>query len=88
MRCYAFAWIQVRLAVDEPCFTNGLSGGAGVPGSKARLLAHFRELGWQDVVKVKSCGQAVHCGDTDSLAIYTTVQLNDCDSCALHGLMR
>jgi hypothetical protein len=43
---------------DSPCFTNGGTGGGGVPGSKARVMQRLQQLGWQDIMQVR---RALHC---------------------------
>jgi hypothetical protein len=51
----AFA-LQVRMHYpDAPSFTYGEVGGAGVPGSKARVLERLRQLGWEDAIRVSNC---------------------------------
>eukprot|EP00775_Hariotina_reticulata_P012352 gene12352-12486_t len=42
---------QVRIKYDHPCYTDGVTGGGGVSGSKARVLQHIRQLGWEDVAQ-------------------------------------
>jgi hypothetical protein len=37
---------------ESPCFTNGSTGGGGVPGSKARVMQRLQQLGWQDIMQV------------------------------------
>lgn len=44
---------QVRMTSASPCFTNGGSGGGGVPGSKARVMQRLQQLGWQDIMQVR-----------------------------------
>ncbi|WIA28788.1 hypothetical protein OEZ86_011320 [Tetradesmus obliquus] len=53
---------QVRMTSASPCFTNGGSGGGGVPGSKARVMQRLQQLGWQDIMQEVEA--------TDESAIY------------------
>ena len=42
---------------DQISFTvPGRAGGAGVPGSKTRVLRRLQELGWQDALEVGVVG--------------------------------
>jgi hypothetical protein len=50
---------QVRMTSDNPCFTNGGTGGGGVPGSKARVMQRLQQLGWQDIMQVRTTTVAV-----------------------------
>jgi hypothetical protein len=43
---------------DSPCFTNGGTGGGGVPGSKARVMQRLQQLGWQDIMQVRTTNAA------------------------------
>jgi len=50
--CDQMFW-QLRIAADKPDFTTEKPGGAGIPGSKERVLQRLKEHGWEDAVKVR-----------------------------------
>eukprot|EP00879_Flechtneria_rotunda_P016255 GHRR01017007.1.p1 GENE.GHRR01017007.1~~GHRR01017007.1.p1 ORF type:complete len:385 (+),score=114.10 GHRR01017007.1:670-1824(+) len=59
---------QVRVACAEPRFTDGVGPAGGIPGSKARVIEHLHQYGWQDVLQEVEA--------TDESAIYERAMLD------------